>query len=264
MALSMSVETNSGTVGRLFCSCCRMQMSKDMYSNRQKRQQRNRKCSVCIAAEKPNLKFSWDGLSIISEQYNQEDDKVLAKRLKKAKRGFRRRLNIWLNSNQGIYLRADILKQALRKNNFQDNYEDYVLLCYNCGYRDGNITATESQGCAHNKIRDTFKLADAIMESSQYDYFSPHVVKIICSYLDCKKSTVVQIPICAMMEDFIKWNNIHGAHVFDGRRTRDFFVNEPEPKPQPRFSASSRYNASRNRRKKQKPTKKHFQDVGWG
>merc|ERR1711879_743838 len=164
----------------------------------------------------------------------------------RAKTTLRRRMDMWLDANHGIYLRPKVLKTAHRKRNFKDNYIDHMLFCYNCGFRDKRITGYEYEGCQHNKVRDTFALADACMEASSYHFFSSDIVKIICSFLDVSNSTVVQIPICPMVADFESWNDDDPEmYVYTFATARSFFVHGP---PKPRYRSGA-YRRSRKQKR---------------
>lgn len=214
-----------------------------------KRKRSSRKCLACIAANRWSLRGSWGDLTNFQNMNKYDKDKDMAKTLKKAKDTFRRRMNVWLDANQGIYLRTSVLQEGITQIGFKDNYEDYILLCYNCGKRDGKITGIEPGGCSHNKIRDTVALADACMA-----FFSSETVKIICSYLERSNSTVVQIPINAMVGDFKQWNNVP-CDPNAVEKTRSFFI---QGAPRRRYRAPH----SRNKSKKKKENK-HFQSSGW-
>merc|ERR1719499_993555 len=134
----MASRRTSGTAN--VCSCCRMNLPQTMFSKRQKRLHRNnRKCSACIAADHTNLDVSWKTLTEIKKKHI--DNVNVQKCVKRAKIIHRRRMELWFDSNPRIYARQEA--KVFWMHEFQDNYQDHILLCHNCGRRDKEITGEE-------------------------------------------------------------------------------------------------------------------------
>jgi len=204
-----TVRFNSSREG-VRCTSCNTSLPESRFSTRQRRIRKNPKCSVCVAADEPNLAVAWSELKKAVGKLSEKEKS--SRHIKIARERLRDRLVTWLDYGSRIYLRQHILSKCIDVYNFKEDPRNYVLLCLGCRKTDKHITGEseiEEDGCCHCKVADTFALIDACMASSSYHYFSPGICKIICSYIDLQTiSTIVYLPIDKIIEDFHKWKKL--------------------------------------------------------